>query len=76
MLLLISRLIAFPLLEYLAWRYLRKPYLELQDAVKKGWGVLAGMIVLYYMLLYLAGGHCGRDNCDPCYAKEEGGRGE
>ncbi|MDE7231898.1 MAG: ATP-binding protein, partial [Lachnospiraceae bacterium] len=29
-LLFISRLIAFPLLEYLAWRYLRKPYLELQ----------------------------------------------
>ena len=53
-LMLISRLIAFPLLEYLAWRYLRKPYLELQDAVKKGWGVLAGMTVLYYILLVAA----------------------
>ncbi|MDE6319294.1 MAG: GHKL domain-containing protein [Lachnospiraceae bacterium] len=50
-LLFISRLIAFPLLEYLAWRYLRKPYLELQDAVKKGWGVFAGMTILYYVLL-------------------------
>lgn len=50
-LMLISRLIAFPLLEYLAWRYLRKPYLELQDAVKKGWGVFAGMTMLYYVLL-------------------------
>ena len=50
-LMLASRLIAFPLLEYLAWRYLRKPYLELQDAVKKGWAVFAGMTVLYYILL-------------------------
>lgn len=51
MLMFISRLIAFPLLEYLAWRYLRKPYLELQDTVKKGWGVFAGMTMLYYVLL-------------------------
>ena len=50
-LMLISRLIAFPLLEYLAWRYLRKPYLELQDAVKRGWAVFAGMTMLYYILL-------------------------
>ena len=50
-LMLISRLIAFPLLEYLIWRYLRKPYLELQDAVKKGWAVFAGMTMLYYILL-------------------------
>ena len=50
-LMLVSRLIAFPLLEYLAWRYLRKPYLELQDAVKRGWAVFAGMTMLYYILL-------------------------
>lgn len=53
-LMFISRLIAFPLLEYLAWRYLRKPYLELQDAVKKGWAVFAGMTALYYILLVAA----------------------
>ena len=50
-LMLISRLIAFPLVEYLVWRYVRKPYLELQDAVEKGWAVLAGMTMLYYVLL-------------------------
>ncbi|MDE6517397.1 MAG: GHKL domain-containing protein, partial [Acetatifactor sp.] len=50
-LLLVSRLFAYPLIEYLAWRYLRKPYLELQDAVEKGWGVFAGMTMLYYILL-------------------------
>lgn len=53
-LMFVSRLIAFPLLEYLAWRYLRKPYLELQDAVKKGWAVFAGMTMLYYVLLVVA----------------------
>lgn len=53
-LMFISRLIAFPLLEYLVWRYLRKPYLELQDAVKKGWAVFAGMTALYYILLVAA----------------------
>ncbi len=47
----VSRLIAFPLMEYLAYRFLRKPYLELQDAVKKGWGIFAGMTLLYYVLL-------------------------
>lgn len=47
----VGRLIAFPLMEYLAYRYLRKPYLELQDSVEKGWGVFAGMTLLYYILL-------------------------
>lgn len=50
-LLLVSRLIAFPLIEYLMWKYLRKPYIELQDAVEKGWGIFAGMTMLYYLLL-------------------------
>lgn len=48
---LVSRLIAYPLVEYLVWRYLRKPYLELQDTVEKGWAVFAGMTMLYYVLL-------------------------
>lgn len=39
-LMFISRLLAFPILEYSAYRYLRKPYLELQDSVEKGWGFL------------------------------------
>lgn len=51
MLMLVSRLIAFPVVEYCAYRFLRKPYLELQDAVKKGWGIFAGMTMLYYILL-------------------------
>ncbi len=50
-LMFISRLLAFPLMEYLTYRYLRKPYLELQDSVKDGWSVFAGMTALYYILL-------------------------
>lgn len=52
-LMFISRLIAFPLIEYLAYRFLRRPYLELQSAVEKGWGIFSGMTMLYYILLVL-----------------------
>lgn len=52
-LMLVSRLTIYPLVEYLIWRYLRKPYLELQSTVEKGWGVFAGMTMLYYLLLVL-----------------------
>lgn len=48
---LVSRLILFPFLEYLVYRYFRKPYLELQEAVDKGWGIFAGMTMLYYVLV-------------------------
>lgn len=50
-LMFVSRLLAFPLVEYCMYRFVRKPYLELQDAVKKGWGVFACMTMLYYILL-------------------------
>ena len=53
-LMLVSRLIAFPIMEYLIWRYLRKPYLELQNGVEKGWGIFSGMTMLYYLLLAVA----------------------
>ncbi len=47
----IGRLLLFPLVEWGAARYLRKPYLELQESVAGGWGIFAGMAALYYMLL-------------------------
>lgn len=50
-LMLIGRLILFPLAEWAAVRYLRKPYLELQESVTKGWGLFAGMTAIYYVLL-------------------------
>lgn len=53
-LMLIGRLALFPLAEWAAYRYLRKPYRELQESVVKGWGLFAGMTVLYYLLLAVA----------------------
>lgn len=50
-LMFIGRLLLFPLVEWCAVRYLRKPYLELQESVADGWGIFAGMAALYYILL-------------------------
>lgn len=50
-LMFVGRLVLFPLLEWAAVRYLRKPYLELQEEVPDGWGIFAGMTALYYILL-------------------------
>lgn len=50
-LMFVGRLLLFPLAEWGAARRLRKPYLELQEAVPEGWGVFAGMTALYYLLL-------------------------
>lgn len=50
-LMFVGRLVLFPLLEWWAYRVLRRPYMELQKSVDKGWNVFAGMSVLYYLLL-------------------------
>lgn len=48
---LIGRLLAFPAAEWLLWRYLRRPYLELQRNMKKGWWLFAGIGGTYYLLI-------------------------
>lgn len=50
-LMFVGRLILFPLVEWIAARYIRKPYIELQEAVPNGWGIFAGMTALYYLML-------------------------
>ncbi len=50
-LMLISRLLLFPLIEWVAYHILRKPYLELQESVSKGWEIFTAMVALYYLLL-------------------------
>ncbi|MBS7007067.1 MAG: GHKL domain-containing protein [Anaerostipes sp.] len=50
-LMFIGRLVLFPLIEWAAVRYLRKPYRELQKSAARGWGLFAVMSVLYYLLL-------------------------
>lgn len=49
----VTRLIAFPLLEFLIYKFMRKSYIEIQDKIKKGWGIFAGVSALYYLLLVL-----------------------
>lgn len=50
-LMFVGRLVLFPLAEWRAVRRLRKPYMELQEAVAEGWGLFAGMTAFYYVLL-------------------------
>lgn len=47
----ISRLLIFPLMEFVAWKYLRGVYRELQRTVKQGWGAFAVVSALFYVLL-------------------------
>lgn len=49
--LFITRMIAFPLAEYVAFRYLRRPYQNLQKTVSRGWAIFTLMAILYYALL-------------------------
>lgn len=51
LLMFLSRLVLFPLLEWGIFRRLRKPYRELQESVDRGWNVFAAMSALYYILL-------------------------
>lgn len=49
--LFISRLIAFPLIEWFAIKRLRKTYLLIQDSMKKGWSWFAAVATLFYLLI-------------------------
>ena len=51
MVLLAGRLLLFPLVDLLFWRYLRRPYLELQRGLNRGWWLFAAMGAVYYLLL-------------------------
>lgn len=47
------RLFAFPALELITYRYLRKPYHKLQQSIRTGWGAFALISALFYVLLWL-----------------------
>ena len=49
----VSRMLLFPLMEFLTWHYLRDFYQSLQRAVKKGWGAFAIVSALFYVLLVM-----------------------
>ncbi len=46
-----SRLVLFPILEFLIVKYLRKPYHFLQQNMKKGWGVFAVLAAFFYVII-------------------------
>lgn len=48
---LVSRLLAFPAVEYLFWRYLRRPYRELQSRLDRPWWLFAATGGTYYLLI-------------------------
>ena len=47
------RLISIPLLEYVIWRWLRKPYLEMTRLVRRGWLLFAALTGIIYLILVL-----------------------
>ncbi len=49
--LLLGRLVIFPAAELLIWRYLRRPFLELQTSLLRGWGTFAVVGAVYYLLI-------------------------
>lgn len=45
----VLRIIAFPIMIFLAWRWARKPYLRLLNTVARGWWLFAAMTGLFYV---------------------------
>lgn len=50
-LMFILRLLAFPILEFVMWKYLRKIYLDAQNFVVQGWGLFTIPAALFYVIL-------------------------
>lgn len=50
---LISRVIIFPAIEYVLWNYIRKPYIEIQESIEHGWGAFIWSGAIYYVLLII-----------------------
>ncbi len=48
---LISRVILFPLAELCIWRFFQKPFLFLQERVDKGWWLFTAIGGVYYLLI-------------------------
>jgi len=50
---LITRLLLFPIIEYVIWTRVRKRYFMLQDSIQKGWTMFAIITALFYALMIL-----------------------
>lgn len=53
--LFILRLIIWPVLEWVIFKWLRKPYLQIQKVVRKGWGGFAAITALFYIVIVVMG---------------------
>ena len=47
------RLAAFPLLEYVMWRWVRRPFLDMSRVVRRGWMLFAVMTGICYLILVM-----------------------
>ncbi|MBR2928773.1 MAG: GHKL domain-containing protein [Oscillospiraceae bacterium] len=47
----VLRIISFPIMLVLAWRWARKPYLRLLNTVARGWWLFAAMTGLFYVAM-------------------------
>lgn len=47
----VLRIVAFPVMIFLAWRWARKPYLRLLNTVARGWWLFAAMTGLFYVAM-------------------------
>ncbi len=54
---LIIRLVAFPVMEWIAYKYIRKPFLEIKRTLKSGWALFTVVTVIYYVLLLIMTGY-------------------
>ena len=45
------RILGFPLVEFFVVKKLRKPYFEIQNSVRKGWGTFSLVSVIFYVLI-------------------------
>lgn len=52
----VLRMLAFPTMLWIAWRFARKPYLSLLNTVSRGWWLFAAMTGLFYVSLSVMGG--------------------
>jgi len=51
--LLVLRVLAFPLLDYAIWKWFRRPYLELVHTIESGWWLFSFITILCYAILIL-----------------------
>ena len=47
----VIRMIGYPLVELLVYKKVRQMYFEVQDTIKKGWGIFSIVSIIFYILL-------------------------